>query len=110
MLRSDLPHDDKCRDGGTDHLHISCETIKPATEAYDMLKDVYRHANLSRIEVFEFFKMFKDGRERTEEDNAALDNPASSKTDASTLKIVHLYSVLNDISTLRVSMSFVNGD
>ncbi|KAJ8962829.1 hypothetical protein NQ318_001229, partial [Aromia moschata] len=41
---------------------------KTFTEDYAMLKEVYRHACLSRTHVFEWFKRFKEGRETTEDD------------------------------------------
>ncbi|KAJ8939689.1 hypothetical protein NQ318_011736 [Aromia moschata] len=36
-------------------------------EAYAMLKEVYGNECLSRIQVFEWFKRFKEGRETTED-------------------------------------------
>ncbi|KAJ8935777.1 hypothetical protein NQ318_017670 [Aromia moschata] len=41
---------------------------KTFTEAYAMLKEVYGNECLSRTQVFERFKRFKEGRETTEDD------------------------------------------
>lgn len=41
---------------------------KTATEAYAVLKEVHGHWSLSRIQVFDCFKNFKDGRETTKDD------------------------------------------
>jgi hypothetical protein len=37
---------------------------KSATETYDLLKKVYGYECLSRTQVFEWFKRFKEGREK----------------------------------------------
>jgi len=41
---------------------------KFATEAYDLLKKVYGDECLSRTQVFEWFKSFKEGREEIGDD------------------------------------------
>ncbi|KAJ8960591.1 hypothetical protein NQ318_013880 [Aromia moschata] len=41
---------------------------KTFTEAYAMLKEVCGNKCLSRTQVFEWFKRFKEGRESTEDD------------------------------------------
>ncbi|KAJ8940841.1 hypothetical protein NQ318_005287 [Aromia moschata] len=53
---------------------------KTFTEAYAMLKEVYGNECLSRTQVFEWFKRFKEGRETTEDDPRP-GRPSSSKTD-----------------------------
>ncbi|KAJ8960222.1 hypothetical protein NQ318_003946 [Aromia moschata] len=50
------------------------------TEPYAMLKEVYRNEYLSRMQVFEWLKRFKEGRETTEDD-PRLGRPSTSKTD-----------------------------
>jgi len=39
-----------------------------ATETYDLLKNVYSDECLSRTQVFEWFKRFKEGREEIGDD------------------------------------------
>ncbi|KAJ8943946.1 hypothetical protein NQ318_016104 [Aromia moschata] len=51
-----------------------------STQAYAMLKDVYGNECLSRIQLFEWFKRFKEGRETTE-DNPRPGRPSTLKTD-----------------------------
>lgn len=41
---------------------------KTATEVYAVLKEVHGHESLSRIQVFDCFKNFKEGRETTKDD------------------------------------------
>ena len=41
---------------------------KSATETYGLLKEVYGDDCLSRTQVFEWFKRFKEGREDVEDD------------------------------------------
>ncbi|KAJ8939666.1 hypothetical protein NQ318_006188 [Aromia moschata] len=50
------------------------------TEAYAMLQEVYGKEFLSRTQVFEWFKRFKEGRETTEADPRP-GRPSTSKTD-----------------------------
>ncbi|KAJ8953138.1 hypothetical protein NQ318_017165 [Aromia moschata] len=49
-------------------------------EAYAILKEVFGHEYLSRTQVFEWFKRFKEGREMTKDDPCP-GRPATSKTD-----------------------------
>ncbi|KAJ8946752.1 hypothetical protein NQ318_002582 [Aromia moschata] len=51
-----------------------------------MLKEVYGNECLSRTQVFEWFKRFKEGRETTEDD-PRLGQPSMSKTDENIEKI-----------------------
>ncbi|KAJ8940907.1 hypothetical protein NQ318_017498 [Aromia moschata] len=53
---------------------------KTLTEAYAMLKEVYGNEGLSRSQVFEWFKRFKEGRETTEDDPRP-GRPSTSQTD-----------------------------
>ncbi|KAJ8933701.1 hypothetical protein NQ318_012255 [Aromia moschata] len=53
---------------------------KTFTEAYAMLKEVYGKEFLSRTQVFEWFKQFKEGRETTEDDPRP-GRPSKSETD-----------------------------
>ncbi|KAJ8939345.1 hypothetical protein NQ318_005706 [Aromia moschata] len=59
---------------------------KTFTEAYAMLKEVYGNGCLSRTQVFECFKRFKEGRETTEDDPHP-GRPSTSKTDENIEKI-----------------------
>ncbi|KAJ8963425.1 hypothetical protein NQ318_018905 [Aromia moschata] len=54
--------------------------------AYAMLKEVYGNSCLSRTQVFEWFKRFKEGRETTEAD-LLPGRPSTSKTDENIEKI-----------------------
>jgi len=49
---------------------------KTATEAHAMLKEVYGSECLSRTQVLELFKRFKEGHETIDND---LDNPQHKK-------------------------------
>ncbi|KAJ8955411.1 hypothetical protein NQ318_003509 [Aromia moschata] len=53
---------------------------KTFTEAYALLKEVYGNEYLSRTQVFEWFKRFKEGRETTEDDPRP-DGSQRQKTD-----------------------------
>ena len=53
---------------------------KSTTETYDMLKKVYSDECLSRTQVFEWFKRFKEGREEIRDDQRP-GRPSTSKTD-----------------------------
>ncbi|KAJ8960885.1 hypothetical protein NQ318_020184 [Aromia moschata] len=52
---------------------------KTFTEAYAMVKEVYRNECLFRLQIFEWFKRFKEGRETTEDDPRP-ERPSTSKT------------------------------
>jgi hypothetical protein len=54
---------------------------KSATEMYSSLLEVYGDECLSRTEVFEWFKRFKEGKGEIE-DNPRPSQPCMSKTDA----------------------------
>ncbi|KAJ8960941.1 hypothetical protein NQ318_020241 [Aromia moschata] len=53
---------------------------KTFTEAYAMLKEMYGTECVSRTQVFEWFKRFKEGREMTEDDPRP-GRPSTSKMD-----------------------------
>ena len=59
---------------------------KFATETYDLLKKVYGDECLSRTQVFEWFKRFKEGREEIWDDQRSS-RPSTSKTDANIEKV-----------------------
>ena len=59
---------------------------KSATEMYDLLKKVYGDECLSRTQVFEWFKRFKEGKEEIGNDQR-LGRPSTSKTGANIEKI-----------------------
>ncbi|KAJ8943434.1 hypothetical protein NQ318_015713 [Aromia moschata] len=59
---------------------------KTFTEAYATLKEVYGNEFLSRTQVFEWFKRFKEGRETTEDDPRP-GHVSKSKTDENIEKI-----------------------
>ena len=59
---------------------------KSATETYLLLKKVYGDECLSRTQVFEWFKRFKDGREEIGDDQSP-GLPSTSKTEGNIAKI-----------------------
>jgi len=63
---------------------------KSATETYDLLKKVYGDECLSRIQVFEWFKRFKEGRKEIEDDQRP-GRPSTSKTDTNIEKSVKFF-------------------
>ena len=54
---------------------------KSTTETYDLLNKVYGDVCLSRTQVFEWFKRFKEGREETGDDQRS-GRPSTTKTNA----------------------------
>ncbi|UYV76312.1 hypothetical protein LAZ67_13003334 [Cordylochernes scorpioides] len=70
---------------------------KTATEAYAMLKEVYGNECLSRTQVLEWFKRFKERHETTEDDPRP---GRPSKTDDNIEKIDKL--ILEDRLSIRV--------
>ncbi|KAJ8939420.1 hypothetical protein NQ318_020875 [Aromia moschata] len=61
---------------------------KTFTEAYAMLKEVYGSECLSRTQVVEWLKRFKEGRETTEDDPRP-GRSSTSKTDENIEKLVN---------------------
>ena len=59
---------------------------KSTTEMYDLLKKVYGDECLSRTQVFEWFKRFKEGREETGDDQRPC-HSSTPKTDANIQKV-----------------------
>jgi len=59
---------------------------KSATETYDLLKKVYGDECLSRTQVFEWLKRFKEGREEIRDDQRP-GCPSTSKRDANIEKV-----------------------
>ena len=59
---------------------------KSVTEAYNLLKKVYGDERLSRTQVFEWFKRFKEGREEIGDDQLP-GHPSTSKTEANIEKV-----------------------
>ncbi|KAJ8960882.1 hypothetical protein NQ318_020181 [Aromia moschata] len=72
-----------------DNLKFLGKLEKTFTEAYAMLKGMYGNECLSRIQVFEWFKRFKEGRETTEDDPRP-GQLSKSKTDENIEKISKL--------------------
>ncbi|KAJ8934901.1 hypothetical protein NQ318_007107 [Aromia moschata] len=62
------------------HLKFLVKQGKTHTEGYAILKEVYGNEYLFRIQVFEWFKRFKEERETTEDDPRP-GRPSTSKTD-----------------------------
>ncbi|KAJ8958890.1 hypothetical protein NQ318_019658 [Aromia moschata] len=68
------------------NLKFLVKLRKTFTEAYAMLKELYGNECLSRTQIFEWFKRFKEGREMTEDDPRP-GPPSTSKTDKNIEKI-----------------------
>ncbi|KAJ8961923.1 hypothetical protein NQ318_021542 [Aromia moschata] len=68
------------------NLKFLVEVEKTFTETYAMLKEVYGNECLSRTQVYEWFKRFKEGRE-TMEDDSHPGRPSTSKGDENIGKI-----------------------
>ncbi|GFS78965.1 protein GVQW3 [Trichonephila clavipes] len=62
---------------------------KTTTETYNLLKEVYGSECLSRAQVFEWFKHFKDGRQDVEDDSRP-GRPSTSKTEENVEKVASL--------------------
>lgn len=62
---------------------------KSATECYESLQTVYGSDCLSRARVFEWFKMFREGREDCKDDERP-GRPRTSKTDFNVEKVTEL--------------------
>jgi hypothetical protein len=60
------------------NVRFCVELGKSATETYDLLKKVYGDECLSRTQVFEWFKRFKEGREEIGDDQRP-GRPSTSK-------------------------------
>jgi len=60
--------------------------MNSATETYDLLKKVYGDECLSRTQLFEWFKRFKEGREEIGDDQRP-GRPSTSKTEANIEKV-----------------------
>jgi hypothetical protein len=59
---------------------------KSATQKYNLLTEVYGDECLSRTQVFEWFKSFKEGKGEFEDDPRP-GRPCTSKTDANIEKV-----------------------
>jgi len=59
---------------------------KSATETCDLLKKVYGDECISRTQVFDWFKRFKEGREEIGDDQRP-GRPSTSKTEANIEKV-----------------------
>jgi len=62
---------------------------KSATETYNLLTEVYGDQYLSRTQVFEWFKKFKEGREYAEDDPKS-GRPSTAKTQENVEKVARV--------------------
>jgi len=81
---------------------------KSATETYDLLKKVYGDECLSRTQVFEWFKMFEEGREEIGDDQRS-GRPSTSKTEASIEKVGEIIRQNRPLS-IRTVAELINID
>jgi hypothetical protein len=79
-----------------------------ATETYDLLKKVYGDECLSRTQVFEGFKRFKEGGKRSEMINTLV-IPAHKKQDANIEKVGEVVQQ-NRCLSIRVVAELINTD
>ncbi|KAJ8956868.1 hypothetical protein NQ318_014283 [Aromia moschata] len=77
------------------NLEFLVKLEKTFTEAYAMLKEVYGNACLSRTQVFEWFKRFKEGRETTEDEERQKLMKTLKKSINQSAKIVILHESFN---------------
>ena len=87
------------------NLKFLVKLEKSFTEAYAMLKEVYGNECLSRTQVFEWFKRFKEGRETTENDPRP-GRPTTSKTDQNIQKIGEIFTAVLTDEPLRTEHNF----
>jgi [histone H3]-lysine36 N-dimethyltransferase SETMAR len=59
---------------------------KTATQTYEMIKEAYGDAAASRSTVFEWHKLFREGRDLVEDDHR-VGRPSTSRTDDSVAKV-----------------------
>ena len=81
---------------------------KSIAETYDLLKKVYGDECLSRTQVFEWFKRFKEGREEIGDDQCP-GCPSTSKTDANIEKVSEIVRQNHHLS-IRAVAELINID
>ena len=81
---------------------------KSTTETHDLLKKVYGDECLCRTQVFEWFKMFKEGREEIGDDQRP-GPPRTSKTDANIEKVGEIIRQNRRLS-IRAVAELINMD
>jgi len=81
---------------------------KSVTETYELLKKVYGDECLSRTQVFEWFKRFKEGREEIGDDQRPR-RPSTSKTDANIEKVGEIV-LQNRRMSIRAVAELINID
>jgi len=92
------------------HVNVKfcVELGKPTTETYDLLKKVYGDECLSRTQVFDWFKRFKEGREEIGDDQCP-GHPSTSKTDANIEKVGEIVRQSHRLS-IRAVAELINID
>ena len=92
--------------------YVECKFLvklgKTATETHDLLRIVYADDSLSRTQVFEWFKKFKEGREVIE-DNPRPGRQRTSKSDGNVKKIREIIRK-NRCLSIRAIAGLVNID
>ena len=68
---------------------------KYATETYNLLTEVFGDQCLSRTQVFEWFKMFKGGREYVGDDPKS-GRPSTAKTQENVEKVARIFEDTSD--------------
>jgi len=72
------------------NLKFCVKLGKSVTETYNLLKKVYGNDSLSRTQVFEWFKRFKEGREEIG-NNQRPGHPSTSKQTLTSKMLVKLF-------------------
>lgn len=88
------------------NLKFLVKLNKTATESFCLLKQVYGEQSLSRSQVFEWHRRFKEGREDVEDDEHS-GRPRTSRTDEKVKKIRKIVKEYRGIS-IRAVAEMVN--
>ena len=75
---------------------------KSATETYNLLTEVYGDQCLSRTQVFEWFKKFKEGREYVGDDPKS-GRPSTAKTQENVEKVARIFRGDRQLSIRAIS-------
>ena len=92
------------------HVNIKFLTKlgKSATETYNLLTEVYGDQSLSRTQVFEWFKKFKEGREDFGDDPKS-GRPSTAKTQESVEKVARIVRGDHRLSIRAISeITYIN--
>ncbi|XP_068530940.1 protein GVQW3-like [Anas acuta] len=72
-------------------IKFSVKLGKTGKETHDMIKEAYGDAAMGRLGVFDWHKLFQEGRERVEDDDRS-GRPLTSKTKETVSRVKNLLS------------------